>query len=92
MKFKEVIDHLKKHGESVNQPDDKYNPRQLKMGIKVEYEHTPSKEASKEIAKDHLEELPDYYDRLNKMEKEAENELKQLGKEEYIKKYLRGKK
>jgi len=88
MKFKEVVDHLKNHGESKNQPDSKYNPKQLKMGTEVEYEHTPSTEAAKEIAKDHLEEFPDYYNRLKKMEDEAEKELKELGLKKYVEKYL----
>jgi hypothetical protein len=44
---------------------------QLKMGIKVEMEHTKDKEVAKQIALDHLAEIPDYYTRLAKMEKEA---------------------
>jgi len=44
---------------------------QLRMGIEVEYEHTPDFIASKKIALDHLAEIPDYYTRLDKMEKEA---------------------
>lgn len=51
--------------------------KQLKIGIKVELEHTKDKELAAEIAKDHLVEMPDYYDRLIKMEKEAK---KQWGK------------
>jgi hypothetical protein len=42
---------------------------QLKMGIKVESEHTGSKQMSRMIALQHLEELPDYYTRLKKAEK-----------------------
>ena len=49
---------------------------QLDMGIKVEYEHTDDKDKSREIALDHLYEIPDYYTRLDKMEKEA---LKEWG-------------
>ena len=45
--------------------------KQLAMGIKVEYEHTPNKETSERIALDHLAELKDYYTRLDKMESEA---------------------
>ena len=48
-----------------------YDPEQLAMGIKVEYEHTTSPVLSEKIAKDHLAEIPDYYSRLAKMEKEA---------------------
>ncbi len=43
---------------------------QLKKGIEVETEHTKNKIQAKEIALDHLKELPDYYDRLKKMESE----------------------
>ena len=41
------------------------------MGIKVEMEHVDDEELAKEISMDHLEEIPDYYDRLDKMEKDA---------------------
>ena len=47
------------------------------MGIKVEMEHTDDKEKATEITMDHLTEFPDYYDRLEKMEKKAEKDLKQ---------------
>lgn len=53
-------------------PDSKYNQEQLRMGIKVEKEHTDDPEKAKEISKDHLSELPDYYTRLHKMETEGE--------------------
>lgn len=54
--------------------EDDVDPEQLAMGIKVEMEHTTNKEASKKIALDHLAEIPDYYTRLAKMEKEAKDE------------------
>jgi hypothetical protein len=41
---------------------------QLAKGIKAEKEHTTDMLVAKEIALDHLNELPDYYDRLEKME------------------------
>jgi hypothetical protein len=44
---------------------------QLKMGIKVEMEHTNNPTLSKRIALDHLAEIPDYYTRLKKMESDA---------------------
>jgi len=37
---------------------------QLRLGIKVESEHTTNHELAMEIALDHLLELPDYYTRL----------------------------
>lgn len=47
---------------------------QLKKGVKIEMEHTKDKEKATEIAMDHLSEFPDYYDRIEKMEKEAKKE------------------
>lgn len=47
------------------------DPKQLKMGIEVEFEHTSDPEMSKRIALDHLAEIPDYYTRLDKMESDA---------------------
>lgn len=41
---------------------------QLSKGIKIELEHTPDIAVAREIALDHLNELPDYYTRLDKME------------------------
>lgn len=46
--------------------------RQIEKGKKVESEHTDDEEKETEITMDHLSEYPDYYDRLDKMEKEAE--------------------
>lgn len=42
--------------------------KQLEMGIKVEMEHTDSKEKAHEIAMDHLWEDPSYYTKLKKIE------------------------
>ena len=42
--------------------------QQLKKGIEVEMEHTDDERMAKEIALDHLWELSDYYDRLEKIE------------------------
>lgn len=44
---------------------------QLKAGIKVELEHTDDPKKAVEIASDHLWEIPDYYTRLDEMEREA---------------------
>jgi hypothetical protein len=35
--------------------------RELQLGINIELEHTNDKNLAKEIAKDHLYEMPDYY-------------------------------
>jgi hypothetical protein len=51
--------------------------KQLKKGIKVETEHTNDLDQAEIIALQHLEELPDYYDKLEKIEenhKKLENE------------------
>ena len=50
--------------------------KQILMGKEVEKEHSDNPKQAIEIAKDHLAELPDYYTRLNKMEKEGERDLK----------------
>lgn len=47
------------------------DPKELKMGIDVEKEHTNWPEMAKRIACDHLAEIPDYYTRLAKMEADA---------------------
>jgi len=49
----------------------KISKEQLKMGIEIEYEHTDDRKTAAKIALDHLKEIPDYYTRLVKMEKEA---------------------
>ena len=52
-----------KHKKSVD-----FIKKQLEAGIKVEQEHSTSKLVAKEIALDHLNERPDYYIRLKKVE------------------------
>jgi hypothetical protein len=44
---------------------------QINKGITVELEHTHSRREAREIALDHVFEIPDYYDRLEDMEEEA---------------------
>ena len=44
---------------------------QLLKGIEVELEHTNDKDKAKEIAMDHLFEMPDYYTKLKKMENDS---------------------
>lgn len=48
------------------------DPEQLKKGIKIEQEHIKDPEVTKKIALDHLAEMKNYYDLLEKMEKEQE--------------------
>lgn len=62
-----VEDIAKKHKVSVESIK-----QQIEKGKKVEMEHTKDEKMAEEIAMDHLDEMPDYYDRLTKMEKNAE--------------------
>ncbi len=50
---------------------------QLDKGIQIEMEHTSNKKISERIAQDHLTEIPDYYDRLEKMESDYEKEVEE---------------
>lgn len=70
-------------GEDTNQvpgglADDKdpvdFDSQQVMIGMGIEMEHTDDPKIALEIAMDHLMEIPDYYTRLDKMEKEAEAE------------------
>jgi hypothetical protein len=54
--------HLK-HGQ---EPDRNFDPKQLRMGIKVEMEHTYCPKIAKAIAKAHLTEKANYYTKLRK--------------------------
>lgn len=63
-----VEDIAKKHNVSVEKIKE-----QIRKGIEIEYEHTDSREEAERIAMDHLTEIPDYYDRLSKMEEEAKS-------------------
>lgn len=62
-------DVAEKHGVSLQLILD-----QLTKGIKVEMEHTDQEEIAREIALDHLLEIPDYYDKLAPIENPEEIE------------------
>ena len=51
---------------------------QLEMGIPIEHEHTKDKDLATDIALQHLDEIPDYYTRLKKMESDAKKEHKKF--------------
>jgi hypothetical protein len=53
------------------QPYEKYNEEQLLKGIKIEKEHFDDEEICVIISANHLDEIPDYYTRLEKMENEV---------------------
>lgn len=48
-----------------------FDPEQVLKGMKVEMEHSDNPMIAIEIVLDHLSEIPDYYDYLDDMEKEA---------------------
>lgn len=50
------------------------DPDELAKGIEVEAEHTGNRAVAEMIAMDHLAEIPDYYTRLDEMEKRAKDE------------------
>ena len=52
--------------------------KQLEMGIPIEHEHTKDKDLATDIALQHLDEIPDYYTRLKKMEASAKKEHKKF--------------
>ncbi len=51
-----------------------FNPKEVKIGMEVEKEHTLDECIREKIVLDHLSEIDDYYTRLIKMETEAKNE------------------
>lgn len=54
-----------KHGKD---PDENFDPKWLDIGTVVETEHTDDTSISKQIAKAHLSEFPEYYLNLAIME------------------------
>jgi len=52
--------------------------KQLDMGAPIEHEHTRNQKLAVEIALQHLDEFPDYYTRLKKMEASAKKEHKKF--------------
>ena len=59
------------------EPTHNFSMQQLAQGIAVEMEHTNDFDVALEIAKDHLMEFPDYYDRLEDMEEEAKEDMEE---------------
>jgi hypothetical protein len=58
-----------KGGMSSGMPPSTFNPTQMRMGVKVEKEHTTNPKIAAEIARDHLAEFPRYYTHLKVMER-----------------------
>lgn len=86
-----IRDALKDQGKSKNQPDDKYDLGQLTNGTFVETEHTDDLGAAKEIAKDHLEEDPEYYSKGDFPEEAEEAKEKILSDENCKDVYIKSK-
>jgi hypothetical protein len=79
----EVNEQLKPH-KTVEQIAKKHRlnvsfiQKQLDMGAPIEHEHTKDKTLAIDIALQHLDEIPDYYTRLKKMEASAKKEHKKF--------------
>jgi hypothetical protein len=71
--FKSVEAIAKKHRLEVS-----FIQKQLDMGEPIEHEHTKNHELAREIALQHLDEIPDYYTRLKKMEADAKKHHKKF--------------
>lgn len=65
-----LIDMLR-GGKSDKIPPSAFPPKKVEQGAKVESEHTSNKTLAREIARDHLTEDMNYYEKLKKMEKSA---------------------
>lgn len=57
-------------GAADDMPDQNFDPIQLEIGIEHELEHTGDRNIAKNIAKDHLTEDPNYYRKIQKIEKD----------------------
>ena len=68
----ESLNKIKGGKADKKKPSD-FDPKELKMGIEIEQEHTTDKKLAEEIAMDHLTEFPNYYTELKKMEKKLES-------------------
>ena len=72
-KHKTVEQIAKKHRLEVS-----FIQKQLDMGEPIEHEHTQDHELARNIALQHLDEIPDYYTRLKKMEADAKKHHKKF--------------
>ena len=66
--YKSPEELSKKHGVPVEEIK-----KQLEIGTKVEFEHTTSKSSARITALQHLDEKPDYYTKLKKIETQKES-------------------
>ena len=74
LKSHQTVENIaKKHRMDVS-----FVKNQLRMGIAIEKEHTKDKDLATDIALQHLDEFPDYYTKLKKMESDAKKEHKKF--------------
>jgi hypothetical protein len=76
--FEQILEGFKGH-KSVEEIAKKHKvspsviQKQLEMGMKVEHEHTTDNDQAMDIALQHLDEVPNYYSKLKKVEKVNES-------------------
>jgi hypothetical protein len=68
--YKSPEELAKKHGVSLKEIQ-----KQIEIGTKVEFEHTSDKNNARITALQHLDELPNYYTKLKKMETQKESNI-----------------
>jgi len=71
--YNSVEEIAKKHRLEVS-----FIQKQLDMGAPIEHEHTKNQKLAIKIALQHLDEIPDYYTRLKKMEADAKKHHKKF--------------
>jgi shikimate kinase len=59
-------------GKADNVPGREFSPKELAIGAADEHEHTDNDQVAREIAKDHLQEDPQYYEKEKLIQKEAQ--------------------
>ena len=79
---KEIYEDKIKGGRADKKQPGDFDQKELKMGIKVEMEHTDDPEEAKKIALDHLAEFGDYYTALAAMENKLRSEQRGKAEEE----------
>lgn len=73
-KAKELIPYGRAKG---MKPSD-FDPKQIEKGKEIELEHTNNPNLAREIAMDHLTEIPDYYTHLEEMEQKAKKDTPKI--------------
>lgn len=86
-KKRTTLEEARRVGDEIGVDWNRFDPEQFRAGMDVEYEHgahDPQTDVTGndpiltgKIALAHMKEFPDYYERLERMEEEAEREWKQ---------------